>query len=138
MTKKKHMFLTAAALIAFSASAEVKPARLLQDGMVVEWTKPLTLWGTADPNERFEIKINGTRKSRVQADGEGKWEVKLPALKPGGPYTIQIADKTLKDVLSGDVVLCSGQSNMELYVYRVEDMYGDLISQYSNDKVVSS
>lgn len=135
MTKKKHMFLTAAALIAFSASAEVKPARLLQDGMVVEWTKPLTLWGTADPNERFEIKINGARKSRVQADGEGKWEVKLPALKPGGPYTIQIADKTLKDVLSGDVVLCSGQSNMELYVYRVEDMYGDLISQYGNDQV---
>lgn len=55
--------------------------------------------------------------------------------KPGGPYTIQIGDKVIRDVLSGDVVLCSGQSNMELYVYRVEDMYGDTISKYSNDKV---
>ncbi|MDE6291537.1 MAG: sialate O-acetylesterase, partial [Muribaculaceae bacterium] len=115
--------------------AEVKPAKILQDGMVVEWTKPLTLWGTADPNEKFDIKINNVRKSRVQADSNGKWEVKLPALKPGGPYTIQIGDKTLKDVLSGDVVLCSGQSNMELYVYRVDDMFHDLISNYSNDNI---
>lgn len=121
--------------VCLNGSAEVKPAKILQDGMVVEWTKPLTLWGTADPNEKFDIKINNIRKSRVQADSNGKWEVKLPALKAGGPYTIQIGAKTLKDVLSGDVVLCSGQSNMELYVYRVDDMFHDLISTYSNDNI---
>lgn len=132
---KKAIILSGIILAASYANAEVKPARILQDGMVVEWTKPLTLWGTADPNEKFDVKINNTRKARVQADSNGRWEVKLPALKAGGPYTIQIGDKTLKDVLSGDVVLCSGQSNMELYVYRVDDMFHDLISSYSNDNI---
>lgn len=120
---------------ALYAGAEVKPAHILQDGMVVEYSRPLTLWGTAAPNETFDVKINKARKAKVKADEHGNWKVQLPALKPGGPYTIQIGDKVISDVLSGDVVLCSGQSNMELYVYRVEDMYGDTISKYSNERV---
>lgn len=132
---KKEIILSGAILAALCGYAEVKPAKILQDGMVVEYSKPLTLWGTADPNEIFEIRINNGKKTRVRANQNGEWEVKLPALKAGGPYTIQIGDKTLKDVLSGDVVLCSGQSNMELYVYRVDDMFHDLISNYSNDKI---
>ncbi len=131
----KKILTIAACFGALYAGAEVKPAKILQDGMVVEYSKPLTLWGTADPNETFDIKVNKARKAKVKADENGNWEVQLPALKAGGPYTIQIGDKTLSDVLSGDVVLCSGQSNMELYVYRVEDMYGDTIAKYSNDKV---
>ena len=131
----KRPILAAAALFALTAYAEVKPAQILQDGMVVEFTKPLTLWGTADPGEKFDVRINQGRKSRVTADENGNWKIQLPALAPGGPYTIQIGDKTLKDVLSGDVVLCSGQSNMELFVYRVEDMFGDIISSYKNDKI---
>lgn len=131
---KKYLAFAACCSI-LSAGAVVKPATIIQDGMVVEYSKPLTLWGTADPNETFDVKINKARKARVKADAYGNWEVQLPALKAGGPYTIQIGDKTISDVLSGDVVLCSGQSNMELYVYRVEDMYGDTIAKYSNDKV---
>lgn len=131
----KKLLTIAACLGAISAGAEVIPARMLQDGMVVEYSKPLTLWGTASPNETFDIKVNRSRKAKVKADESGNWKVQIPALKAGGPYTVQIGDKVIKDVLSGDVVLCSGQSNMELYVYRVEDMYGDTISKYSNDKV---
>lgn len=131
----KKILTYAVCMAALCANAEVKPARILQDGMVVEYSKPLTLWGTADPGEAFEVRVNNGRKTKVKADADGNWEVTLPALKAGGPYTIRIGDKTLKDVLSGDVVLCSGQSNMELFVYRVEDMYGDTIAKYSNDKV---
>lgn len=122
-------------LIASVSQAKVVPAAILQDGMVVEWTKPLTLWGTADPGEKFEIKINNARKKNVTASADGKWEVQLPSLKPGGPYTIQMGDAVINDVLSGDVVLVSGQSNVELFVYRVEDMFGDYINSYSNDNV---
>lgn len=132
---RKKIILFVAGCCALTASAIVKPAYIIQDGMVVEYSKPLTLWGTADPNETFDIKINKNRKAKVKAGADGNWKVTLPALKAGGPYTIQIGDKTISDVLSGDVVLCSGQSNMELYVYRVEDMYGDTIARYSNDKV---
>lgn len=131
----KRILLWSTVLSAAIANGEVKPAKILQDGMVVEYSKPLTLWGTADPNEKFDIKINNSRKARVTADDEGKWKVELPALKPGGPYTVTIGDKVLKDVLSGDVVLCSGQSNMELYVYRVDDKFHDIITTYKNDNI---
>ncbi len=131
----RKLFFALGCLIATGAQAKVVPATILQDGMVVEWTKPLTLWGTADPGEKFDIKINNTRKKSVTAGPDGKWEVQLPALKAGGPYTIQMGDAIVNDVLSGDVVLVSGQSNVELFVYRVEDMYGDYINSYSNDRV---
>lgn len=122
-------------LSALCAGGKVTPAKILQDGMVVEWTKPLTLWGTASPGEKFDVKVNNVKKKTVIASPEGKWEVKLSSLKPGGPYKIQMGDAVISDVLSGDVVLCSGQSNVELFVYRVEDMYGDLINSYANDNV---
>lgn len=131
----KKILIAAACIAAIGVRAEVRPAQILQSGMVVEYSKPLTLWGTASPNEKFDIRINKAKKAAVTADSEGNWKVQLKALKPGGPYTIQIGDKTLTDVLSGDVVLCSGQSNMELYVYRVDDMFHDLISTYSNSDI---
>lgn len=131
----KNFFILTFLFSCLCLQAKVTPARIIQDGMVVEYSKPLTLWGTADPGEKFFVRVDNGRKTPVTADSSGRWKVVLPKLKPGGPYTIQIADKTFSDILSGDVVLCSGQSNVELFVYRVEDMYGDLINSYSNDQV---
>lgn len=135
MTDMRTLLLLAAFGAALCAYAKVTPAAIIRDGMVVEYSKPLTLWGTADPGEKFTVRVDNGKRTNVTADSEGQWKIKLPALKPGGPYTLHIGDQTVKDVLSGDVVLCSGQSNVELFVYRVEDMFGDLINSYSNDKV---
>lgn len=131
----RRLLFAAAIVATLNIKAEIKPATILQSGMVVEYSKPLTLWGTADPGEKFDIKINNSRKAKVVADQDGNWKVQLKPLAPGGPYEIRIGDKTIKNVLSGDVVLCSGQSNMELYVYRVDDMFHDLISTYQNDNI---
>jgi len=134
-TAMRRLLFAAAIVATLNIKAEIKPATILQSGMVVEYSKPLTLWGTADPGEKFDIKINNSRKAKVVADQDGNWKVQLKPLAPGGPYEIRIGDKTIKNVLSGDVVLCSGQSNMELYVYRVDDMFHDLISTYQNDNI---
>ena len=56
-------------------------------------------------------------------------------MKPGGPYILQVNDIELKDILVGDVWLCSGQSNMELPVSRVTDMFRDEISAYENTNI---
>lgn len=69
------------------------------------------------------------------ADSHGAWSIELPAMKAGGPYRIQVNDIELKDVLVGDVWLCSGQSNMELPVRRVMDMFAEEISTYHNEKI---
>lgn len=60
----------------------------------------------------------------------------LPILKAGGPYTMAINDIELKDILIGDVWVCSGQSNMELPVSRVTDRFRDEISTDSNYPMV--
>ena len=76
------------------------------------------------------------KKYKTVADVQGNWKVTLPILKAGGPYTMAINDIELKDILIGDVWVCSGQSNMELPVSRVTDRFRDEISTDSNYPMV--
>jgi sialate O-acetylesterase len=108
----------AALLVAASAThAEVKPAALFSDHMVLQSGMAVPVWGTADPGEKVTIKFNGQTKSAT-ADADGKWTVRLAKLKAGGPFTMTITGKKssapiiVNDVLVGEVWLGSGQSNM--------------------------
>lgn len=115
--------------------AEVRLPQIISDGMVVQRDRPLTLWGTADPGESVTVKVAKGKSATVTADADGKWRAELPALKTGKTYTITIGDRTIGNVAVGDVLLCSGQSNMELPVSRVTDMFADEIAQYSNPNI---
>src|SRR4029079_4785118 len=71
-------------------------------------------WGWASPGEKVKIDFNNT-KSSTRADAAGKWFLLLPAMKAGGPYVMTIDARNhleLRDILIGDVWVCSGQSNM--------------------------
>ena len=64
-------------------------------------------------NVRVDPNVN--IQSKATADAKGQWQVKLPALAYGGPHTITIQGKNkieIKNVMVGEVWLCSGQSNM--------------------------
>ena len=115
--------------------AEVKLPQIISDGMVVQRDRPLTLWGTADPGERLGIKVDGGKETLVTADNQGNWCARLPALRTGKPHTIAVGDRTVRDVTVGDVILCSGQSNMELPVNRVTDMFAEEIAAYRNPDI---
>jgi sialate O-acetylesterase len=83
--------------------------------MVLQRGRQVPIWGTAAPGERVTVLL-GTQRLSAVADDEGKWSVTLPAMKAGGPYTLVIAGRNtiaLRDVLVGDVWVCSGQSNMQ-------------------------
>src|SRR5690606_22359399 len=60
----------------------------------------------------------------------GRWQVRLPARGAGGPYQLQVAagdaSQTVDDLWFGDVWLCSGQSNMELPVWRALDAESEI------------
>lgn len=114
--------------------AKVKLPALISDGMVLQRGQPVKVWGTADAGEEIRIKfLKSTYTATAGADGQ--WSVTLPAMKAGGPYRLQINDIELKDILVGDVWLCSGQSNMELPVGRVTDMFAEEIAGYENDRI---
>ena len=128
-------------------NAKVKLPALISDGMVLQREQPIKVWGTADAGESVQVKFlknatpTGVKGDKLKAaytvttDANGKWTLTLPAMKPGGPYILQVNDIELKDILVGDVWLCSGQSNMELPVSRVTDMFRDEIAAYENTNI---
>ena len=120
---------------ALLGEAKVKLPTLVSDGMVLQRGEPVNIWGTADPDETVSITFQ-KKKYKTVADAQGNWKVILPALKAGGPYTMIINDIELKDILVGDVWVCSGQSNMELPVSRVTDRFRDEISADSDYPIV--
>lgn len=115
--------------------AKVTLPALVSDGMVLQYGREVNLWGTADANETVSITFL-KKKYKTTADADGNWKVTLPVMKPGGPYTMIVNDIQLKDILVGDVWLCSGQSNMELPVSRVTDMFRDEITTDSHYPMV--
>ncbi|MGB2864816.1 MAG: sugar-binding domain-containing protein, partial [Sedimentisphaerales bacterium] len=83
--------------------------------------------------------INFNGKTYNDTTGkDGKWAVTLSELKAGGPYDMEINGSnhiTLKDILIGDVWVCSGQSNMDLPMARVEERYADVIANSNNPAI---
>lgn len=107
-------------LCSLIANANVKMPLLFSDGMVLQRNKAIPVWGFADANEKVEIHFNKQIKKTL-ADKNGKWTVNLDAEKAGGPFELIIIGKnkiTIKDVLVGEVWICSGQSNMEFQVVK--------------------
>jgi sialate O-acetylesterase len=97
-----------------AVSAQVRLPRLVRDSMILQRDAPIKIWGWASKNEKVTVKFNG-RSYKTKAGGDSRWSVLLQATKAGGPYTMEIAGSNkivLKDILIGDVWLCSGQSNM--------------------------
>lgn len=116
--KKKSLFLFL--IFSIFSNANVRMPLLFSDGMVLQRNKPIPVWGWADANEKVEVRFNKQTKT-VTADQDGKWMVKLDAEKAGGPFELTISGKNkiiIKEVLVGEVWICSGQSNMEFQVYK--------------------
>ena len=117
-----------------NADATVKLPRLISNGMVLQRDVPLKIWGWADPSEKVKVEFLG-KTYRAKADKRGNWKIELPAIAAGGPYTMKVNELEVKDILMGDVWLCSGQSNMELMVYRVLDLFQKEIEQTNNTHI---
>ncbi|WP_119793355.1 sialate O-acetylesterase [Flavobacterium anhuiense] len=107
-------------LISVLANANIRMPLIFSDGMVLQRDKQIPIWGFADANESVEIHFNKQVK-KTTADKNGKWTVNLSAEKAGGPFELTIIGKnkiTIKNVLVGEVWVCSGQSNMEFQVFK--------------------
>ncbi len=90
-------------------------AALFTDGMVLQRDCPIRVWGWADPGQTITVELAG-RSARAVAGSDGRWEAALPALPAGGPHTLTVSGPgrlVVRDVLVGEVWVCSGQSNME-------------------------
>jgi sialate O-acetylesterase len=124
--------LILAALLATSAAAPAFAAPrldgVLGDHAVIQRGQPIVLAGDAAPGETVMITLAG-QSVTAKAGRDGRFEARLPALPAGGPYDLTVAAASgaavLRDILVGDVFLCSGQSNMELAVRDAQDLFPD-------------
>ena len=128
---KKFSIIAIMLFAALQTFGAVRLPAVLSDGMVLQRNQPIKVWGWADCDETFEISWN-SETYQVKAYADGRWEAELPAMPAGGPHVMKIGEIELHDILIGDVFLCSGQSNMELPVRRVTDMFAEEIGGYEN------
>lgn len=102
------------------ASGAIKMPALFADHMVLQRNKPVPVWGWANPGEKVVVSFDGQSKQTI-ASADGKWMVKLDPLQVGKPREMTITgDNTIfiKDILVGEVLVCSGQSNMEWALFK--------------------
>lgn len=93
--------------------AEVKPASIFCDHLVLQREIPVAIWGTASPGENVRVEFAGQKQAAI-ADAHGKWLIRLkPMTASAEPRELKVGDLVVHDVLVGEVWLCSGQSNME-------------------------
>jgi sialate O-acetylesterase len=120
-----------------TVTAQVRLPRLIGDHMVLQRDTKLTIWGWAAVGEKVSCRfINNTYTTSTGADST--WRITLPALKAGGPYDMEITGSNrilIKNILIGDVWVCSGQSNMELPMERVKEKYAAVIAQSTNPAI---
>jgi sialate O-acetylesterase len=134
----KKVLLTA--LFAFSAvclTAQIKLPRLISNGMILQRDLPLKIWGWSAAHENVTISFLNKEYS-AQADKNGNWTVVLPKQKAGGPYTMQLEASniiSLSDILIGDVWVCGGQSNMELWMDRMKYKYATEMANANNTAI---
>ena len=109
------------------AHADVRLPGIFGDHMVLQQEAAVPVWGWARPQERVIVTF-GNEKAETTTGSDGNWRINLPALQagtPAGTLTVTGANTiTLKDVLVGEVWLCSGQSNMELPLTKTENAAG--------------
>jgi sialate O-acetylesterase len=102
--------------------------------MLVQRQEPIPVWGWGDVGEAVSVNFNG-KTAQTVVGKDGAWKVYLPSMKAGGPYTLSVNGREIKNVLVGDVFLFSGQSNMELPVRRCLDAIDKKMLDYVNHHV---
>ncbi|MBN2350139.1 MAG: sialate O-acetylesterase [Bacteroidales bacterium] len=117
--------------------SQVRLPRLISNGMVLQRDVKVKVWGWAGKNESIEINFLDS-SYKTLANDNGEWSIILSGLKTGGPYDMKIIASntlTIKDILIGDVWVCSGQSQMDINMDRVSPLYEEEIRNAGNTNI---
>ncbi|MDB6076015.1 MAG: hypothetical protein JWO89_3655, partial [Verrucomicrobiaceae bacterium] len=126
-TTPTAFLLALCASLPLAARAELKLPAIIGDNMVLQQKQSDPIWGWDTPGTQVTVTF-GDQTGSAKADEKGKWTVKInPGAANAEPQILKIqgsSTKELKNVLVGEVWICSGQSNMQFAVQ--SDTDGDL------------
>jgi sialate O-acetylesterase len=136
--KKNLITLIGALLIAaLMGHSQTWMPSFFSDNMVLQQNEEVSIWGKDLPGTSIQISASWGRMAATKAGTDGYWKTKISTPPAGGPYRITITgseERVLNDVLTGEVWLCSGQSNMEMPVKG----YGNQPVAGSNEAILKS
>ena len=100
------------------AAPSLRFAGIFANNMVIQRNTNAPIWGYSAPKSKVVVKVSWSKETATTtADDKGRWKVSIPTPEAGGPHTVELmsGNKTakIKNVLSGEVWLCGGQSNMQ-------------------------
>jgi sialate O-acetylesterase len=117
-TRTVFFFVFLISECAVSQNQPLQFASIFTDSMVLQQQREVVVWGKGVAGKKINVESSWKNKASTVVDNEGSWSVRLKTVKAGGPYQVMVSDGDttirLKDVLLGEVWLCSGQSNMEM------------------------
>lgn len=120
-------FIASLFLFSLLSNAQISLPKVFGDDMVLQRGQAIPVWGQASPGTLIIAEL-GTVRATAKTGKDGKWMLRFPKFKAGGPYKLRIAESgkanagiELKGILIGDVWLASGQSNMEWQVQQSGD-----------------
>lgn len=136
---RRFAMLAALTLTMVGAQAKVRLPHILGDNMVLQQQSEARLWGWAKAGKTVKVSVSWSDAVyTVKADRDGRWLVKVKTPKAGyTPLSITFDDGdqvTLKNILSGEVWVCGGQSNMEMPVKG----FGHCPVEGYNDEVINA
>lgn len=115
---KNNIFKFVFILISGTMMANVSLPNIFGDNMVLQRNSEVKIWGWGNPKEEIKLVSSwNNQEYKVTANNQAQWELKIKTPEAGGPFTISIKgynEVVLKNILIGEVWVCSGQSNMEM------------------------
>jgi sialate O-acetylesterase len=116
--KRVSLIITVLFIFLQLSKANISLPEIFSDNMVLQQKSDVIIWGWAKTGEKVIIKADWMdTEFTTQGDTQGTWKITIKTPAAGGPYNIHIKGQNeliLKNVLIGEVWLCSGQSNMEM------------------------
>ncbi len=94
--------------------AQIEFPSFISSNMVLQQQTEASIWGRAEKEAEVKIKCSWDNSEySATTNDAGKWQTKVKTPKAGGPYTITVNEQIIKNILIGEVWICSGQSNMQ-------------------------
>lgn len=136
---KNNLLFVLFLMISSSALANVTLPNIFGDNMVLQRNSEVKIWGWANPKEEIKL-VSGWNNQEYKAvtNNQAKWELTIKTPQAGGPYTISIKgynEVLLKNILIGEVWICSGQSNMEMSASWGIDNGGEEVKNAANPNI---
>lgn len=142
MTKKGYLICCILLFAATYLEAQTSLSSIFGDHMVLQRNSEVAIWGKDKPGKKVKVSADWGEQADAITDADGKWSLKIKTIKAGGPYSLEIKGSQkleIKDVLLGEVWICSGQSNMEMPLrgFKGQPIYGnnEAISNSHNDQL---